>query len=102
MFKLKRSGKDLMWYWSLPSGNGELVCQSEGYTSKAMALKGMASVVTNAVKLSIKKALGLEWFTEVVEPIEEVVEIPVTAVAVEAPVVETLTPKARKPRKKVS
>jgi uncharacterized protein YegP (UPF0339 family) len=65
MFKLKQSKKDSLWYFNLPAVNGEVVLQSEGYTTKAMAIKGMVSVVVNAAKASLKRALGMAWYVEV-------------------------------------
>lgn len=40
-------GKDR---WRLKARNGEIVCQSEGYASQQMAMKGWASVARDAGK----------------------------------------------------
>jgi uncharacterized protein YegP (UPF0339 family) len=43
-FVLWKSHSDWQWYWRLVSSNGETVAQSEGYTTKAAALKGIKAV----------------------------------------------------------
>ncbi len=41
-------GKDGQFYWNLKAANHEIICQSEGYTSKQGAEKGIESVRQNA------------------------------------------------------
>ncbi len=48
-FVLKRSGDQFMF--NLHAVNGEIVLTSERYTTKAAAIRGIASVVKNASKL---------------------------------------------------
>jgi len=36
-----KSAKNLQWYWHLKGGNGEIISQSEGYTTKSMCLNGI-------------------------------------------------------------
>ena len=47
-YTLWKSVSDFKWYWNLVARNGEIIATSEGYSSKAMALKGI-----RAVKLSL-------------------------------------------------
>jgi uncharacterized protein YegP (UPF0339 family) len=46
------TGADGQFYFNLTAGNGEIVLQSEGYTTKAAALKGVASVHENGLEAS--------------------------------------------------
>ena len=41
-------GKDDQFYWHLKAENGEIICQSEGYTTKESAKTGIRSVKENA------------------------------------------------------
>lgn len=41
-------GKDDQFYWNLKADNGEIICQSQGYTTKQNAQKGIESVRANA------------------------------------------------------
>lgn len=41
-------GKDDQWYFNLKSANQQIILSSEGYQSKASALKGIESVKANA------------------------------------------------------
>lgn len=41
-------GKDGQYYFRLKAGNGETIAVSEGYTTKASAKNGIASVKKNA------------------------------------------------------
>ncbi len=41
-------GKDGKYYFRLKAGNGEIIAQSEGYSSKQGAQDGIASVKMNA------------------------------------------------------
>jgi|GEM_PF-382246 len=41
-------GKDEQWYFNLKSANQQIILSSEGYASKASALKGIESVKSNA------------------------------------------------------
>jgi len=43
-WKLWQSKQDAQWYWSLVARNGEIIASSEGYTSRAGALKGIRAV----------------------------------------------------------
>ena len=42
------TGKDGQFYWHFKSANGEIVCHSEGYTTKDSAMTGIESVKQNA------------------------------------------------------
>ncbi|MDD3183644.1 MAG: YegP family protein [Alphaproteobacteria bacterium] len=42
------------FYWRLKSTNGEIICQSEGYTTKQNALNGIDAVKRIAVGAPIK------------------------------------------------
>ncbi|HEY1956589.1 MAG TPA: YegP family protein [Polyangiaceae bacterium] len=44
------TGEDKKFYFHLRAGNGEVVLGSQGYTAKASALSGIASVQTNGVE----------------------------------------------------
>ena len=39
-----KSPQDNLWYWHLKARNGKIVAQGEGYTTKAMCLKGITLV----------------------------------------------------------
>ena len=41
-------GKDLLWHWRLKAANNEIVCWSEGYTSKQSAATSIKWVKQNA------------------------------------------------------
>ena len=47
-------GSDGDWYFVLKAGNNQVIAQSEGYTRKRNALKGIASVKKNAAKARIE------------------------------------------------
>ncbi len=36
-------GADAQWYWNIVGGNGEIVAQSEGYTRRSTAKRGLKS-----------------------------------------------------------
>lgn len=42
----------------LKAGNGEIIAQSEGYSAKASALKGIESVRTNAASATVVDESG--------------------------------------------
>lgn len=46
-------GKDDQYYFNLKADNGEIIAQSEGYTSKQSAENGIASVRSNAPAASV-------------------------------------------------
>ncbi len=46
-------GKDDQYYFNLKADNGEIIAQSEGYTSKQSAENGIASVRSNAPTASV-------------------------------------------------
>lgn len=46
-------GRDEQWYFHLKANNGRIIAQSEGYTRKAGALKGIEAIRTVAVKAKI-------------------------------------------------
>lgn len=46
------TGKDGQFYWSLKAGNGEIIGQSEGYTTKSAAMNGIESTRKNAMSES--------------------------------------------------
>jgi uncharacterized protein len=51
-FKVFKSSNDGQYYFNITGGNGEIMLQSEGYTTKSAALKGVASVRTNGGELA--------------------------------------------------
>ncbi len=58
-------GNDGQYYFNLKAGNGHIVLQSEGYTSKAGAENGVASVKTNGVDLDhyeLLEASNGQWY----------------------------------------
>lgn len=58
-------GLDGQFYFHLMAGNGQNVLRSEGYTTEAAALDGIASVMDNGVSASqydIKQAASGQWF----------------------------------------
>lgn len=42
-------GKDKKWYWNLVARNGEIIADSQGYSSKLAAKTGIRSVKRNAL-----------------------------------------------------
>lgn len=44
MFNLFKSETDGQWYWNVKARNGKIICQSEGYKTKAGANKGFRSL----------------------------------------------------------
>ncbi|MHA6288944.1 YegP family protein [Maricaulis sp. CAU 1757] len=50
-------GQDDQFYWHLKAPNGEIICQSEGYTTKESAKTGIRSVKDNASKAAIVEAV---------------------------------------------
>jgi uncharacterized protein YegP (UPF0339 family) len=66
-FQVWKSDNDGQYYFHLRAGNGAIVLQSEGYTTKANATKGTASVLTNGSdirKFHVKDAAnGQAYFT---------------------------------------
>ncbi len=44
---------DRQWYWRLLANNGQIIAQSEGYSRKRNALKGIESVKTNVKRAKI-------------------------------------------------
>ena len=38
--------KNLMWRFRFVAGNGEIICQSEQYSSKQMAMKGVLAIMS--------------------------------------------------------
>jgi uncharacterized protein YegP (UPF0339 family) len=62
-------GKDGRYYFSLYAKNGEIVLQSQGYSSEAAALNGTFSVADNGVKASawsLQNATGGGWYLNLV------------------------------------
>jgi len=47
-FKIKRSKKNGQFYFALKAKNGKVICQSEGYKTRAGCVKGIDSVKKNA------------------------------------------------------
>ena len=48
-------GKDGQFYFRLRAANGEIICSSEGYTTKQSAEKGIAAVKEVAGKAPIEQ-----------------------------------------------
>jgi len=46
-------GADEKFYFNLKAGNGEIICSSQGYTTKQAALNGIASIQENAPKADV-------------------------------------------------
>lgn len=64
-FEVWKSPKNDEYYFHLTAANGEIILQSEGYTARHNALKGIASVVTNAAdytKFEQKEAANGELY----------------------------------------
>jgi uncharacterized protein YegP (UPF0339 family) len=62
-------GKDARYYFSLYAKNGEIVLQSQGYSSEAAAMNGTFSVADNGVKAASWKlgnATGGGWYLNLV------------------------------------
>lgn len=57
-FELFQSNKNQQWYFHLKAGNGEIICQSEGYKSKQSAEKGIRSVKENASSAKVVEFEG--------------------------------------------
>ena len=49
----KGGAVDRQWYWRLLANNGQIIAQSEGYSRRRNALKGIESVKTNAKRAKI-------------------------------------------------
>lgn len=49
-------GRDSQWYWRLRAANGEIVAQSEGYTSKDGAERGLEAMYEAAREASNPEA----------------------------------------------
>ena len=47
-------GEDGQWYFHLKASNNQVIAQSEGYTRKSNALKGIAAVKKYAAKAKIE------------------------------------------------
>lgn len=47
-FEVFKSAEDGFWYFHLKSRNGKIIAQSEGYTRKRNAVKGIAAVKKSA------------------------------------------------------
>lgn len=47
-FEIFQSEKSKEFYFRLKAGNGQIILQSEGYTTKSNCQKGIASVMKNA------------------------------------------------------
>jgi uncharacterized protein YegP (UPF0339 family) len=41
------------WYWHLIAANGKIICQSEGYKTRAGCIKGIESVKGNAPRAKL-------------------------------------------------
>ena len=54
-FTLWKSHNDRQWYWRLVSSNNETVAQSEGYTTRTAALKGIKAVRRIALFARLEK-----------------------------------------------
>jgi uncharacterized protein YegP (UPF0339 family) len=48
-------GKDNQWYFRLRAANGEIVCSSEGYTSKQSCEKGIQAIKKLAAEAPIEE-----------------------------------------------
>lgn len=48
-------GKDSQWYFRLRAANGEIICASEGYTSKQMCKKGIEAVKLTALNAPVEE-----------------------------------------------
>ena len=51
-----KSPADLQWYWHLKARNGKIVAHGEGYTTKAMCLKGIRLVKRSFFSKIIQEA----------------------------------------------
>lgn len=48
-------GKDNLYHWRLKASNGEIVCWSEGYSSKQGAMTSVAWTMKNASLGAVKE-----------------------------------------------
>lgn len=48
-FEYWKSDKDGKWYFHLKASNGEIVCASQGYSSKQGCLKGISVVKLHSI-----------------------------------------------------
>jgi uncharacterized protein YegP (UPF0339 family) len=53
-FEIFESEENGQFYFHLKAKNGEIICQSEGYTTKSAALKGIESIKNNAPEATIE------------------------------------------------
>lgn len=63
-FEIYQSEKNQEYYFRLKAANGQVILTSEGYTTKASALKGAASVLANANSINryeMKQASNDKW-----------------------------------------
>ena len=61
-FEVFKSLNDKQFYFHLRGGNGEIVLQSEGYTTKQNAIKGAKAVVTASVGTVSATVSGTEYY----------------------------------------
>ena len=47
-FEYWESKKDGLWYFHLKAENGEVIAQSQGYTTKDNCVSGIQSIISNA------------------------------------------------------
>lgn len=52
-FLVRKSESSDEWFFTLRAGNGKVIAQSEMYSSKAKALKGIKAVIANAATAKI-------------------------------------------------
>lgn len=50
------TGNDGKFYWHFKGGNGEIVCHSQGYSTKDAAKDGIQSVKDNAASAVVEDA----------------------------------------------
>lgn len=48
-------GKDNLFYFHLQAGNGEIICASQGYSSKQMCEKGIEAVKKTAAVAPVEE-----------------------------------------------
>lgn len=74
-FEVFKSLNDKQYYFQLRAGNGEIVLQSEGYTTKANAVKGAKAVISAPVGSVSTTVSGTEFYFTVKAANGEVVGV---------------------------
>ena len=52
-FEIWKSSKNQKWYFHLRAANDQVICSSQGYTTKQNCVKGIESVKKNSPKAEV-------------------------------------------------